>query len=358
MNRFSFGIFLAVLATCHGSGVPTFSWLQKPLTVLHITYPNGLTDFAVLKSFNPIPAQSFERQEDIDSCIFDGYLTNEKDVYVTVTGCAHTDTFNVQFRSQHLDHHMFMVVDGNVEAVESVFGQKALNKDGEYETVRDVGLAAPLLPESMVKTTEERGLNPRGYIATVKIRYDENFKAKFGTESVNTIRRIVAQAQNIWKWPSLTTSVTFQIDPSVDAVAGRFVAGTDIDKAAVYSTANYNINLVMAFRNSQPGTVGIAYLGTVCYPPSYAKLRIALCEYFTNDLKSAEVVAHEIGHNMNMQHDFVDQPGATRRDSKGNSCTNIGGVMDYYGTVNKWSSCSIEDFTALANKSEFCLKSN
>jgi len=95
MNTLSIGILLTVLTFSHGSGVPTFSWLQKPVPVLQITYPNGLSDSVILKSFNPIPAQSFERQEDIDTCIYDGYLTTEKDVYVTVTGCAHTDTFNV-----------------------------------------------------------------------------------------------------------------------------------------------------------------------------------------------------------------------------------------------------------------------
>jgi len=33
--------------------------------------------------------------EDVDTCIYDGYLAQEEDVYVTLTGCAHTDTFNV-----------------------------------------------------------------------------------------------------------------------------------------------------------------------------------------------------------------------------------------------------------------------
>jgi len=252
---------------------------------------------------------------------------------------------------------MFTVVDGNVEGVESVFSQKAMNKDGEMEEVKDASIYVPLQAEPLSKANE-RALNPRGYVAQVKIRYDENFKDKFGSDAVNVIRRVVAQAQNIWKWPSLTTSVTFQFDPNVEAVRGRFVADTDIDKAGVYSTVKANVNLVMAFRNNQPGTVGIAYRGTVCYPGDYARLRVALCEYFTNDLKSAEVVAHEIGHNMNMKHDFLDKPGVVRRDSKGKSCTKIGGVMDYYGVVDKWSTCSIEDFTELVNKPEFCFKSN
>jgi len=263
--------------------------------------------------------------------------------------------FQVQFRSQYLKHYMFKVIEGAVEIVESVFGDKVMNKDGEMMEVRGAGIPVTTLAEENVNLTE-RALNPRGYVVSVKIRYDENFRAKFGGDSVNTIRRVVTQAQNIWRWKSLTTSVTFQFDPSVDAVNGRFVARTDIDKAAVYSSGQYNVNLMMAFRNSQPGTIGIAYLGTVCDPPNIPKYKIALCEYFLNDLKAGEIVAHEIGHNMNMNHDFNQNPGVVRRDSRGNSCTNIGGVMDYYGTVNKWTSCSVEDFTVLSNRQGFCLR--
>jgi hypothetical protein len=40
-------------------------------------------------------------------------------------------------------------------------------------------------------------------------------------------------------------------------------------------------------------------------------------------------MAHEVGHNTGMLHDFDDQTGNDRYDSQGNSCTNIGGVMDY-----------------------------
>ena len=61
------------------------------------------------------------------------------------------------------------------------------------------------------------------------MRYDENFKAEFGADAVNVIRRVFAQAQGIWQWKdSLTTTVTFQIDPNVEAIKGRYVADTDL----------------------------------------------------------------------------------------------------------------------------------
>jgi hypothetical protein len=46
-----------------------------------------------------------------------------------------------------------------------------------------------------------------------------------------------------------------------------------------------------------------------------------------------ETLAHEIGHNLNMKHDFEVDPvtGVTkpRYDRSGNTCRLIGGVMDY-----------------------------
>ena len=48
-----------------------------------------------------------------------------------------------------------------------------------------------------------------------------------------------------------------------------------------------------------------------------------------------------------MSHDFNDTIGidAPRYDSQNQTCKNIGGVMDYNQLiVNKWSTCSVEDF--------------
>jgi len=43
---------------------------------------------------------------------------------------------------------------------------------------------------------------------------------------------------------------------------------------------------MMAYRNNQPGTVGIAYVGGACAPAQY---KTALCEYFQNDLTAGQV---------------------------------------------------------------------
>ena len=64
-----------------------------------------------------------------------------------------------------------------------------------------------------------------------------------------------------------------------------------------------------------------------------------------------------MGHNLGMVHDFLDKEGKVPRfDSKGNPCSKIGGIMDYYGASNIWSTCSVEDFTAYYNSVDpYCL---
>ena len=79
---------------------PAFTWVGESafdqIPHLKITFPDGEEDdVAVLMRYNPIPLAPHERSEDLDSCIFHGYLEKEKNVYITVTGCPFSNTFQV-----------------------------------------------------------------------------------------------------------------------------------------------------------------------------------------------------------------------------------------------------------------------
>ncbi len=107
-------------------------------------------DYIHLKHFIPIPKQPDERNEDVDPCIFEGYLENEPEVYAVLTGgCPMEDSFEVfflelmlfhdgykheslfsklQFKSHHMNDFMFKVVDGIVNILQSPFQSETFEK--------------------------------------------------------------------------------------------------------------------------------------------------------------------------------------------------------------------------------------
>ena len=48
-------------------------------------------------------------------------------------------------------------------------------------------------------------------------------------------------------------------------------------------------------QNNQDGTVGMAYIGTLCASQNQVFYRASINEYFVDDITTAEIVAHEIG---------------------------------------------------------------
>jgi hypothetical protein len=83
---------VAFSVTC--SDLPNFTWKRHDLLI--ITFPDGRLDFAELELHEVIPRGPDERPEDVDGCIYRGYLRQEMDGYVSVTGCAKSNNFQVR----------------------------------------------------------------------------------------------------------------------------------------------------------------------------------------------------------------------------------------------------------------------
>ena len=102
--------FLSVDSTAN---VPKFSWSQEGcsrdgIAHLNVIFPDSdITDIAILSPANPIPRQAEELDQDVDNCIFTGFLRDEPDSVITLTGgCPFEDSYEVIFISVLLQWHV------------------------------------------------------------------------------------------------------------------------------------------------------------------------------------------------------------------------------------------------------------
>ena len=97
---------------------------------------------------------------------------------------------------------------------------------------------------------------------------------------------------------------------------------------------------------SVDGWAGLAYVGVVCTGPLYA---YSMNMWSGTPAATSWIIAHEMGHNLGMSHDF-EEP------NKSHGCDTTG-WMSYNVRQQQWSTCSKNNFNAhfTKSKSQWCM---
>lgn len=135
-------------------------------------------------------------------------------------------------------------------------------------------------------------------IITISTTADVEWVSRFGAQSNAEIASVINTAEALYERQlgirfqivsqTLQSNSTPELDPSLIL---KIFRSTEPVRA--------NANYLFTGKDMSGATIGIAYVGAICYAPEYAYGVVQ----FYNTLTSS-VFAHEMGHNLGAQHDF------------------------------------------------------
>jgi len=293
------------------------------------------------------------------------YNSNGKLIQGSVVSLTKHDGIAEAIISDPGDNELYML-EVNLTSWKVTPIESPLNENVTYEE--------PLLPpnddralDRMPANTElDRALSATGYKFRLQMLYDQRFAAKYSDNPAlikEAIDRVVNQAQTFFKLQSLTTKLIFDILPFKKIERALTATGNNINTLRglipQLGLPDANSYSLLTYENNAGGTIGIAWVGTTCVPAKDRGYRSNINEHFRSDVKTAQILVHEIGHNLGMWHDFTEY--VNTRNPPGRTCPPTdNGFMAYRGNFNRWSTCSVQDFTTYFNKvvkndGRFCL---
>ena len=192
-----------------------------------------------------------------------------------------------------------------------------------------------------------------------QVGYDDGILEQLGGSSSQTkayIDSIWTHLQMYFCHPSLGSKVFIERLPGIKHYSGMNLRADEASNERMYhNTANdlngANLMLYMGYDWMGGGASGrVAEIGVVCRNDSDWLKQSINC-YDTDINFMGYLLAHEVGHNLGMSHDFSSDHGGI-----GGPCDKKT-IMSYDGPKNHWSECSVNDFTEHYNnyKNDWCL---
>jgi len=343
--------------------LPNFKKLtecESAALCIKVTYANGEEDM--------ITADEFHGERHAKHDVYKGRLasTNAKVVVILKDEAHEKDLVVFKCKKAHSCHNFRVDLEGSGKAVCSVAppnpdkpGNDMLTGDDE-DMLTDEDMR--VLNRDAEK--EQMKMDPLGYKIRVWVYYDDRWKKRFGEESDTRADAVMALVDEMFSEETLQTQLHFTVE-SVNHVPGSGTFGAyGVNKEVIRNIAAENslnpngpdLNVFLTGTGSGGGT---AWLSSIC-KKGHTKLKSSVTGWYYDDEYTAEIVAHEIGHNLGMYHDFsegwgdVNKTTGFRQREEGVDCR---GYMDYSSKTDGWSACSVHDFTYRFNKfkTAFCL---
>merc|ERR1712038_1212110 len=329
-----------------------------------VTFSDGYTDTLVLSRYH---SSEEDRIAGVEECHFIGHLEKEVDACVAMTGCVGSEDVDLTILSTHaIGSSMFRwAKDGKVEIIESPFengnsrGKMLLREDEVHdgdEMINPPMEQAEKVIEQMCSGTSCTNI-PATNLLQIRVGYDDGFLAKVGGAAAaeNYIKSTMPHIQASYCHKSLGTKIHVQRIGDIKHYSGRTLTATEAKLVEMWDTTTTDLNgadlmVYLGYESNYVGTVGIAWTKVVCIHTTGDKYKSSINEWRKTHAEAGHLIAHEMGHNLGMAHDFIAAHKAAGCDGTG--------IMSYGDPPNQWSTCSVKDMQAhyLTQKNNWCME--